>query len=237
MKRTIKLASLLLVLVMVLGVALCGCGAKDTDPANAVFVTLTNAGELGTAKDGTFIAARAVEVPAEGSTVGDVIIALHKNFCKDGEAGFATQKTDYGLSITKLWGVENGGAYGYYLNSNMCMSLDDPVKAGDRLDVFIYKDTAAYSDALLYLDAKAEGTTVTATVNALGFDANYNLVAKALEGTKIYYVNGKKLVDTKAVTNAEGVATFTLKAGTYRLVAVNTDGTYTVSAQKIVITK
>ncbi|MBR3302250.1 MAG: hypothetical protein IKI73_06275, partial [Firmicutes bacterium] len=89
MKRNVKLISLLLVLVMVLGVVLCGCGAKE-DPKNAAFVTLTDQAELAKDKSGNYIAARALEIPAEGTTVGDLIKQLHKDLFKDGEAGYAT---------------------------------------------------------------------------------------------------------------------------------------------------
>lgn len=44
--------------------------------------------------------------------------------------GYATDTGDYGLYITKLWGTENGGSYGYCLNNAACMSLTDPVVQG-----------------------------------------------------------------------------------------------------------
>ena len=107
MKRNVKLISLILALVMILGVVLCGCGAKE-DPANAAYVTLTDQAELAKDKSGNYIAARALEIAAEGTTVGDVIKQLHKELFKDGEAGYATSTGQYGEQIDKLWGVENG---------------------------------------------------------------------------------------------------------------------------------
>ena len=237
MKRNVKLISLLLALVMVIGLAACG-KAKDTDPANAAYVTLTVEAQPAQAKDNSYIAAKAVEIPAEGSTVGDVIKAVHKNLFKDGEAGFATAQTQYGESITKMWGIENGGSYGYYVNGAMAMGLTDPVKPGDRVDLLVYKDAAGFSDAFMYMEATATGTKVDVTVKAMSFDANWNPVMKELAGAKIYTI-GKdgKLEATGAATNEKGVASLELKAGIYRLVAINTDGLYTVSAQKVVITK
>ena len=237
MKRNVKLISLLLALVMVIGLAACG-KAKDTDPANAAFVTLTVEAELAQGKDNSYVAAKAFAVPAEGTTVGELIKTLHKDCFKDGEAGYATATTQYGDSITKLWGIENGGSYGYYVNGQMAMGLTDPVKAGDRVDIFVYKDAAGFSDKFIYMEAAAEGTKVNVTVKAVEFDANWNPVMKELAGAKIYTI-GKdgKLVATGAATNDKGVASLELKAGIYRLVAINTDGLYTVSAQKVVITK
>ena len=239
MKRNLKFVSVFMILVMIMGIALTGCGAKDTDPASAAYVTLTVEAELGKAKDGSYIAAKALEVPAEGTTVGDVIKAIHANWFADGEAGYATAVGQYGDQITKLWGIENGGSYGYYINGAMAMGLTDPVKAGDIVDVFVYKDAAGWSDIYTILKAEANGADVTVTVEAVGgYDANYNPVFKPLAGTKVCYVNIKgNLVDSGVKTGEDGTATITLKNGIYRIVAINTDGTYTVSAQKITVKK
>ena len=238
MKKNIRMISLVLVLALVLGLGLAGCGAKDKDPANAAYVTLTVQAELGQAKDNSLIAAKALEIPAEGTTVGDVIKAMHKNWFKDGEAGYVTTTGQYGEMITKLWGIENGGSYGYYINGGMAMGLTDPVKPGDRVDVFVYKDAAGYSDVYIYMTAEANGDTVKVTVKAMGYDANWNPVWKELAGVKISTI-GKdgKLTGTGAVTGADGTATFTLKNGIYRVVGINTDGVYTVTAQKITVKK
>ena len=235
MKRNIKLISMILVLVMILGVVLCGCGAKE--PKNAAYVTLTDQAELAKDKSGNYLAAQAIEVPEAGTTVGELLTKLHKDYFKDGEAGYATTTGQYGEMITKLWGVENGGSYGYYINGNMAMGLTDPVKPGDRVDVFIYKDAAGYSDAFIYMTAEAEGDTVKVTVQAMGFDANWNPVMKPLANTKIYYAEKGNLTGTGSVTDADGTAILTLKNGTYKLVGINTDGVYTVTAQKLVVKK
>jgi len=238
MKRFLKPVSLFLVLIMVMAMLLAGCGAaKDTDPANAAYVTLSVEAELGQAKDNSYVAATAIEIPAEGTTVGEVIKALHVNCYADGESGYATAAGQYGDMIVKLWGIENGGAYGYYINGNMAMGLTDPVVPGDRVDVFVYKDAAAYSDAFIYMTAEASGTNVTVSVKAMGYDANWSPVWTELEGTKIYYIKDGKLTDTGAVTDAAGTATFTLKNGIYRIVGINTNAIYTVTAQKLVVSK
>ena len=237
MKRNLKLISMLLVLVMILGVVLTGCGSKDQDPKNAAYVTLTDQAELGKDKSGNYIASLAVEIPEAGTTVGELLTKLHKDYFKDGEAGYATSAGQYGDMITKLWGVENGGSYGYYINGAMAMGLTDPVKPGDRVDVFVYKDAAGFSDAFIYMTAEANGGSVKVTVQAMGFDANWNPVMKPLANTKIYYAEKGKLTDTGAVTGADGTATFTLKNGTYRLVGICTDTVCTVTSQKLVVKK
>ena len=237
MKRSFKIISILLVLVLMLGL-LAACGAKKEEPKNAVYVTLSNACEIATDKNGALVAAVALEIPEAGSTVGDVIIALHKNLAKGGEADYATAENQYGPSISKLWGVENGGAYGYYVNGAMSMGLSDPVKAGDKVDLMIYKDAATFSDAYVILTATASGTKVNVKTESMGFDANFNPVMSNLKGAKIYYVDGKKLVDTKAVTGEDGTASFELKAGTYRIVAITEGETpFSAAAAKVTTSK
>ena len=229
---------MMLALVMVLVLALAGCGVKDTDPANAAYITLSVEAELGKAKDGSLIAAKALEIPAEGTTVGEVIKAVHANWFADGEAGFATAKTEWGDSITKLWGIENGGSYGYYVNSAMSMGLTDPVKPGDRVDIMVYKDAKNFSDVYITLDAQAAGDKVTVTVQYMGFDANWNAKLQPLKGCKICYIGSKgNIVDTGTVTGDDGTATITLKNGIYRIVGIDTDAIYSVTAQKITVKK
>ena len=236
MKKSFRLVSLIMVLAMVL--VLAGCGVKDTDPANAAYVTLTVEAELGKAKDGSFIAAKALEIPAEGTTVGEVIKAVHANWFADGEAGFVTAKTEWGDSITKLWGIENGGSYGYYINGAMSMGLTDPVKAGDRVDIMVYKDAKTFSDVYILVDAEAAADKVSVTVQYMGFDANWNAKLTPLKGAKVCYINSKgNLVDSGVTTGEDGTATITLKNGIYRIVAIDTDAIYSVSAQKITVKK
>ena len=127
----------------------------------------------------------------------------------DGAAAYGSAITQYGLSLTKLWGVENAG-YGYYVNNASAWSLADAVKDGDSVTAFIYTDSTNWSDTFCWFD-KAEitatqGDQVTLTLTAAGYDANYAPITLPVAGAKIT-VNGK---DTGAVTDAEGKATFTV---------------------------
>ncbi len=89
----------------------------------------------------------------------------------------------WGLSIEKLWSVENGGSYGYYLNDSLCMSLADPVKNGDYLAAYSFSDPTGWSDRYSYFDkTSASGPTVTLTLTVLSFDADWNLVSSPAAG-------------------------------------------------------
>ena len=91
-------------------------------------------------------------------TVYDALYCTHKQYCRDGAEGFGTAVTDYGVSLTKLWGKENGYGFGYYVNDAAAWSLTDPVKDGDYIAAFVYTDTQYYSDAYSFFDVKATQT-------------------------------------------------------------------------------
>ena len=55
-------------------------------------------------------------------TVYDALYAAHQMGYDGGAAaGLDTGDFGYGLSLTKLWGVDNGGSYGYYVNDMAAM--------------------------------------------------------------------------------------------------------------------
>ena len=93
-----KLVSMMLVLLFV-----CACAAAET-----VFVSISDdQGRLA-------LAHAAVEVnDADGDgavSLSDALFAAHEAYYDGGAAaGFASSTTDYGISLDRLWGVENGG--------------------------------------------------------------------------------------------------------------------------------
>ncbi|MBR5089176.1 MAG: hypothetical protein IK093_07095, partial [Ruminiclostridium sp.] len=131
-------------------------------------------------------------------TVNDVLISAHDEYYADGngsaEESYATEESDYGPMITKLWGVENGGSYGYYVNNVLASGLNDPIKDNDHLYAFIYTDTTNYSDTYSYFAEPIyayEGISTDTTpaielhLNAAGFDENWAPITTNVEGAKI----------------------------------------------------
>ena len=118
---------------------------------------------------------------------------------------------DYGLSITRLWGVENGGAYGYYVNNQMSMGLTDTLNAGDYVTAYVYTDTTGWSDTYTYFDVNtAEPGEITLTLSAVGFDpVSYAPVSTPVAGASIT-VNGNAV---DVVTDENGEASVSVKAG------------------------
>ena len=166
-------------------------------------------------------------------TVYDALYHTHGKFYTDanGKAAdkvedvFATTETEHGLFITKLWGVENGGSYGYTVNDQFANSLKDEIKDGDRIYAYAYKDTEKYTDLYTYFDVtEAEtrvGEPITLTLKSLSFDEKYNTVEKPVKGVKIICPEAAK---EYGVTDENGVAEITPEAkGEFLIAASSSD--------------
>ena len=164
----------------------------------------------------------ATDIDGDGAlTINDALYAAHTTYYDGGSDGYGSAQSDWGLSLTKLWGVENGGSYGYYVNNASAMSLADPVSAGSYVAAFVYTDTAAFSDTYCYFDAQqitdgVVGDSITLTLSAAGFDENFAPISYPVAGAEIT-VNGAA---TGVYTDENGVAS----------VPFYTAGTYTISA-------
>ncbi len=145
-------------------------------------------------------------------TIYDALYCAHEqNYTGGAQAGFATEDTQWGVSLMKLWGVENGGSYGYYLNNTSAMSLTDPVKNGDAVKAYAYTDTTTFSDMFCYFDGDIftgeAGDEVTLMLNGVSFDpTTFAPVVAPIAGAKIL-VDGQ---DSGVVTDAQGKCTVTI---------------------------
>lgn len=215
-----KCISLMAVLLLVLTTAVMPVMA-ETQETGTVYVTISNAGELVLTREAVAIS----DADGDGAlTIQDALILAHDAKFEGGAAeGFAAVVSDYGPMITKLWGVENGGSYGYYLNNAMAMSLTDPVADGDCLTAYVFADTVTFSDVYTFFDVHAAegkvGEELIVTLYQVGFDANYAPVSSPLSGATVT-VNGAEA----AVTDAEGKAVVKLESeGTLVLSAASSE--------------
>ena len=187
---------------------LCGAALADT-----VFVTITDG-------DGEFcLAHTATELTdADGDgelTVYDALYCAHEQYYEGGAAaGFAAEDDGYGPSLTKLWGIDNGGSFGYYVNNNSCMNLAEPVEDGIHVQAYAYQDLENWSDTFSYFRDDGE---LGLTLLMQGHDADWNVVESPVAGAKIT-LNGE---DTGLTTDENGNVT---------LEAPAEPGVYTVSA-------
>lgn len=192
--------------------------AESADSCD-VYVTITN-GEHKIVMEEVTV----TDTDGDGAlTVSDALYNAHEEFYDGGaEAGYATEMTKWGLSLMKLWGVANGGSYGYYLNNQMCWSLTDTVADGDYLSAFVFTDTRTFSDAYSFFDANtldiALGSDFDVTLSKMTFSADGVAAAVPVAGAVIT-IDGEA---TDIKTDANGKATIpTSKAGSFVISAAS----------------
>lgn len=206
MKKTLAMAAALLISCPVVSINVLAASAADTQ----VYVTISD-----DKKDLVLLQepVTVTDVDNDGKlTINDALYIAHENKFEGGAAaGYKSSQGQWGLGLDKLWGIENGGSYGYYVNDNMSNGLADEIKNDDQLVAFIYPDPKDYNYNYSYFDTKNGGdkdidSEVTLTLSYVYFDENFAPKSKALEGAKIT-VNGK---ETDLVTDAEGKVTVML---------------------------
>ena len=96
------------------------------------------------------------DIDSDGKlTINDALYIAHENNFEGGAAaGYKSSVGQWGLGLDKLWGVENGGSYGYYVNDGFAMGLADEVKDGDIIEAFIYPDPKDYNYFYSFFDKK-----------------------------------------------------------------------------------
>jgi hypothetical protein len=183
-----------------------------------VYVTIAN-GELMTAREPVYV----TDKDGDGElTINDTLVAAHEQLYSGGAAGYSTATSDLGMYIERLWGVENGGSYGYYKNNEMAMGLTTPVVGGDHVIAYVYTDPAGFSDVFTYFSE----TTISANPGepqelvlcSIGFDENFMPVTIPVEGATIT-IGGKP---TGYKTDADGHVTINIdERGTHVISAVS----------------
>ena len=155
-------------------------------------------------------------------TICDALACAHAAHHPEGAVAFLAEDSEWGKSLYMLWNVDNGGSYGYMLNDASAWSLMDPVKDGDHVKAYAFTDLTNFSDTYAYFTAPVAAAAVNAeiplTLNAAGYDADWNPVILPVAGATIT-VNGEK---TGAVTDENGHAVLTLaEAGSCIVSAVS----------------
>ncbi|MBO5501819.1 MAG: hypothetical protein J6A48_07325 [Clostridia bacterium] len=207
-----KILSLLLCLLLCV-LCLPALGESDTAATTQVSVSIT---------DDTGALVLALETVLVTDTDGDAVLTINDALAcahaahPDGAEAYSAVPTEWGLSLMKLWGVENGGSYGYYLNDASAWSLLDPVKEGDHVKAYAFTDLNAFSDTYCYFDTAfvetSVGETVELTLTAAAFDENFAPITVPVAGAALV-IDGEK---TDIVTDEAGCVSLTVvEAGSY----------------------
>lgn len=213
-----KLLSAVFAVALILGMFDISVMAEPTDSTAEVYVTVADdKGDLALTRKKVTVS----DIDGDGAlTVNDALYAAHEaSFVGGATAGYAYAESDWGLSLTRLWGVENGGSYGYAVNHSLCNSLADPVKDGDSVYAYVYTDLVAWSDTYCYFDTECEnvsyGDELSLTLMSVSFDPEtYAPVTLPVADARIT-VNGKS---SSYVTDDAGHVTLSLTAGTGEVV-------------------
>ncbi len=193
-----------IVLCFALMLALCACAALAEEGEKKVYVTI----DCGEPMMIRYEVTLSDIDGAEKLTTNDALFLAHEAGFEGGaQSGYASGETQYGLSLLKLWGVENGGSYGYYVNNTMALNLTDELNDGDSLVAYVYTDLVNWSDTYCFFDRyETEPGEVTLTLTMIGFDANFAPIELPVEGATIC-IDG---VPTEYVTGEDGSVTFTV---------------------------
>ena len=163
--------------------------------------------------------------------VDDALYAAHEaGYTGGAAAGYASYESQWGLSISMLWG-DTSYCYGYWLNNASCWSLEDVVAEGNHLVAFVYTDGINWSDTYAKFDkfdyTATAGKPLTVKLDKAGYDDNWNTVFSAHAGATItvYDNAGKALTEGYTVVdNKDGTYTVTVAAvGNYYIVAADVD--------------
>ena len=135
-----KIASCILALICLFSFA----HAEVTPEGINVFVSITDdQNNLVLAYEPVFV----TDQDNDGTfTIADALACAHAQKHENGAEAFAYAPTEYGLSLTLLWGIDNGGSYGYMVNDSNPMSLSDAVYEEDHIKAYCYTDLVAWTD-------------------------------------------------------------------------------------------
>lgn len=229
-----KIITLTLALLLIFGCISIIAIADEVPLSADIYVTVADKGNLVVTQEKITV----TDKDNDGKlNIDEALFALHEaKYTGGAAAGYATQTTQWGLGIVKLWGDESGN-YGYYVNNASAWGLADEVKAGDSLNAFVYKDGQGYSDTYCWFDktdVSAEGSAeISLVLKGAGYDANWNPIEVPLENAVIT-LNGEK---TEFKTDKDGKVTVTVNnAGSYVISAVSEDAVLVPPVCKLTVT-
>ena len=189
---------------------ICSCALAEN-----VFVSISTSKGLALA----FEAVEASDLDGDGVvSINDALLAAHElGFEGGAKAGYDAAVSEYGRSLNRLWGEENGGSYGYYVNNASALSLNDVVADGDYIYAYAYTDLETWSDTYAFFEfAEIEtGADFELTLMVQTYDADWNSVYLPVEGA-IITLNG---ADSAYRTDADGKVLLDLEAGQYLISA------------------
>jgi hypothetical protein len=227
MKKTrfSKPMALLLAILMVMSL-LPMSALADNKSDITVYVTVSNQGLIASGSDSahTVMADVPVTVASDEdgkATVDAVMQVAHSTYCT---GGYATSSTAYGVSVTKLWGVDTTNNLFFVNGTGLTTDVGtDKVSDGSHLTASVNKDNTYYADWYSGFDKRAKtvsaGESFTLTLAGY-YGMAYTPEDKtpaALSGITIGTFSDAGFVALSGkTTGADGTVSLSFnKAGTY----------------------
>lgn len=221
MKKVLSLTIACMLLLGALGI----CAYAEEAPLSAdVYVNIADKGELVVSYEKITV----TDIDNDNKlTINDALYCAHEaKYTGGATVGYASENSDWGLSLNKLWG-DTSGAFGYYVNNASAWSLADTVKSGDCITAFVYKDVTTWSDKYSYFNnaevSVQSGDEITLTLTASYYDYTAGdggaTVTVPLENATVT-VDGSR---TEYKTDAEGKVTLKLTEGGNHVISAVSD--------------
>ena len=217
-----KYKGLSLFLVIAVMLSMLNFSAYAVTNTITAYITISAEGEIVRGTNGDYVAEKPVELTGkENYTLDDLFRKAHELYYDGGaDAGYATADSEWGLSVTKVWG-DTSGKFGYQINAG-AVYVGGPTQAvedGDYIDLCIYEnfypETEAYAKFDAYTKAVSEDTAEL-TLYESYYGQNWETLFKASEGAEIW-INGEK---TGILTDENGKCDLIFeKSGTYVVTA------------------
>ena len=191
------------------------------------YITVSKYGEIVKDKNGDFVALAELTLTGKESyTLDDAFYAAHEKYYDGGAAaGYAAADSEWGLSVTKVWG-DTSGKFGYQVNAGT-VSVWGPtqeINDGDRIDLAVYKnfypDTESYAIFDIYETSAYIGSGVFLTLYESYYGENWETLFKPCANAQIL-INGQ---ETPFATDEQGRCKIPL--------AENLEGKAVISAKK-----
>lgn len=228
MKRYISILAVTLLLAAALGVSV-----HAADTVNVTVTIWNGNGNAAVALEALSVA----DTDNDGKvSVDDVLSAAHDKWYAGGSsAGYRSEESEFGLSLTRLWG-DDSGSYGYYVNNQMAMSLADEVKDGDLVAAFVYTDKKNLSDTYAFMELcpdKSDAEEKCFLAQYVGWDENWNPMTAPIVGANVY-VDGK---DSGVLTDEDGYVRLNIgEAGEHLITVGSKETPYACGICRITVT-
>jgi len=218
-----RILSMLLAMVML--ICTVPVYANSENGETVVYLSMSRYGELVESKDGETMAYVPVTLSGKESyNLDDCFREAHILYHPEGESGYASEVSEWGLGIGMLWG-DTSYNFGYQINGGKesVMGLEHQVKNGDMIDACIYRNLYPDTEGYSYFDIQKKEVqsqeNITLTLySASGYDEDWNTIYSLCEGAGIL-VNGE---ETDYLTDENGQVTL----------CFDEPGVYVISAKK-----